>query len=377
MTADDFSSPSAKTALWQPNRRRSRQIEWVVRVICFIFAAISIFTTLGIILTLIFETFDLFFDPFFRQSLWLERLPDLLPNASEAQVQALSEQIQDINPKDLIEQAETLGLEPPSRAAGFFYAIRRFFTDNRWTPLFQNANFGIFVLVSATLLTSTIAMSVAIPLGLLIAIFLSEYAAPQVRQVLKPILELIAGVPSVVFGYFALLTVTPFLQGLIPPLQGFNALSAGIVLGVSITPLVASLSEDAINAVPQDLRQGAFAMGATKRETIQAVVIPAALSGIMASIILAVSRAIGETMIVSLAAGQNPQPIDGNFNFINPFIPVMTMTAFIVQVSLGDTPFGSLAYKTIFAVGMSLFLMTLALNIVSYWFVRRFREKYE
>ncbi len=376
MTAE-FSSPPAKTELWQPNRRRSRQIEWLVKVVCFVFAAISIFTTLGIVLTLIFETFDLFFDPFFRQALWLERLPDLLPNASEAQVQALSEQIQGINPRDLMDQAETLGLDPPSRAAGFFYALRRFFTDNRWTPLFQTANFGIFVLVSATLLTSTLAMAVAIPLGLLIAIFLSEYASPQVRQVLKPILELIAGVPSVVFGYFALLTVTPFLQEFIPPLQGFNALSAGMVLGVSITPLVASLSEDAINAVPQDLRQGAFAMGATKRETIQAVVIPAALSGIVASIILAISRAVGETMIVSLAAGQNPQPIDGNFNFINPFIPVMTMTAFIVQVSLGDVPFGSLAYKTIFAVGMSLFIMTLTLNIVSYWFVRRFREKYE
>jgi phosphate transport system permease protein len=150
-----------------------------------------------------------------------------------------------------------------------------------------------------------------------------------------------------------------------------------MILGISILPLVASLSEDAINAVPQDLRQGAFAMGATKRETIQGVVIPAALSGIVASVILAMSRAIGETMIVSLAAGQNPQPIDGNFGFINPFIPVMTMTAFIVQVSLGDAAFGSLAYKTIFAVGMALFTMTLTLNIVSYWFVRRFREKYD
>ncbi|HIK45033.1 MAG TPA: phosphate ABC transporter permease subunit PstC [Leptolyngbyaceae cyanobacterium M65_K2018_010] len=301
----------------------------------------------------------------------------MLPNASPAELQALGDQIQALDPKQLASQASRVGLDPPSRLAGFFYALRRFFTDTRWTPLFQNPNFGIFVLVSATLLTSAIALLVAIPLGLLIAIFLSEYAAPRVRQVLKPVLELIAGVPSVVFGYFALLTVTPFLQGWIPPLQGFNALSAGLVLGISITPLVASLSEDAINAVPQDLRQGAFAMGATKRETIQAVVLPAALSGIVASIILAASRAIGETMIVSLAAGQNPQPIDASLSFINPFIPVMTMTAFIVQVSLGDAPFGSLAYKTIFAVGMSLFVMTLGLNILSYWFVRRFREKYE
>jgi phosphate transport system permease protein len=373
----ELSSPPEKKSLWQPNRRRSRQVEGVVRAICLAFAAISILTTLGIVLTLIFETFDFFFDPFFRQALWINRLPNLLPDASEAQLQAVADQIQAIKPSEFMEKAGALDLPMPSQTAGFFYALKRFFTDTRWTPLFNDADFGIFVLVSATLLTTLIAMAVAVPLGLMIAIFLSEYAAPRLRQVLKPVLELIAGVPSVVFGYFALLTVTPFLQAFIPPLQGFNALSAGLVLGVSIVPLVASLSEDALSAVPEELRQGAFAMGATKREAIMAVVIPAALSGIVASVILAVSRAIGETMIVSLAAGQNPQPIDGNLGFINPFIPVMTMTAFIVQVSLGDAPFGSLAYKTIFAVGMTLFLMTLGLNIVSYWFVRRFREKYE
>ncbi|MBE9111947.1 phosphate ABC transporter permease subunit PstC [Nodosilinea sp. LEGE 07298] len=374
----EFSSPPDQSSLWKPNRSSSRRVESIVRVVCLVFAAISILTTLGIVLTLIFETIDFFADPFFRQSLWINRLPDLLPGASEAQIQAVGDQIQALDPTQLSESSQAIGLEPPSQTAGFFYAITRFFTDTRWTPLFANdTDFGIFVLISATLMTTTIAMAVAVPLGLLIAIFLSEYAAPKLRQVLKPVLELLAGVPSVVFGYFALLTVTPFLQQLIPSLQGFNALSAGMVLGVSILPLVASLSEDAINAVPQDLRQGAFAMGATKRETIQAVVIPAALSGIVASIILAMSRAIGETMIVSLAAGQNPQPIDGDLGFINPLIPVMTMTAFIVQVSLGDAPFGSLAYKTIFAVGMTLFLITLALNIVSYWFVRRFREKYD
>jgi phosphate transport system permease protein len=373
----EYSSLPDQASLWQPNRRRSRQVEGVVRLVCFMFAAISIVTTLGIVLTLIFETFDFFLDPFFRQDLWIDRLPQLLPEASDGQLQAIADQIQAADPKELWAQAEAIGVSPPSRIAGFFHALGRFLTDNRWTPLFQNANFGIFVLISATLLTTTIALAVAVPLGLLIAILLSEYAAPRLRQVLKPILELLAGVPSVVFGYFALLTVTPFLQRFIPFLQGFNALSAGMILGISILPLVASLSEDAINAVPQDLRQGAFAMGATKRETIQGVVIPAALSGIVASVILAMSRAIGETMIVSLAAGQNPQPIDGNFGFINPFIPVMTMTAFIVQVSLGDAAFGSLAYKTIFAVGMALFTMTLTLNIVSYWFVRRFREKYD
>lgn len=376
MTAE-FLSPPKTPSQWQPNRRRSRRVEGLVRVICLMFAAISILTTVGIVLTLVFETFDFFADPFFRQSLWLNQLPDLLPDASEAQLLALSDQIEAVDPTKLFDQTAAIGVEPPSIVAGFFYGLKRFLTDNRWTPLFQSASFGVFVLISATLMTTTIAMAVAVPLGLLIAVFLSEYAAPQLRQVLKPVLELLAGVPSVVFGYFALLTVTPFLQRLIPPLQGFNALSAGLILGVSIIPLVASLSEDAINAVPQDLRDGAFAMGATKREVIQAVVIPAALSGIVASIILALSRAIGETMIVSLAAGQNPQPIDGNLGFINPLIPVMTMTAFIVQVSLGDASYGSLAYKTIFAVGTALFLMTLTLNIVSYWFVRRFREKYE
>ena len=237
--------------------------------------------------------------------------------------------------------------------------------------MFKSAQFGIFVLISATFLTSAIAILVALPLGLLSAICLSEYASPKTRKLLKPALEILAGVPSVVFGYFALLFVTPLLRSFIPALEGFNALSAGIVLGISIIPLVASLSEDAIYSVPRSLREGSYALGATKRETVTGVILPAALSGIVASFILAISRAIGETMIVTLAAGQNP-----TFG-LNPFIPIETMTAFIVQVSLGDTPAGSLAYKTIFAVGMTLFLLTLVLNIFSYWFVRRFREKYE
>ncbi len=374
----EFPSSHARAELWQPNRRRSQQVQWIVRTVCFLFAAISILTTFGIVLTLIFETFEFFHDPFFRQALWVERLPSLLPgDLGKDQMEDIGKQIMNLDPDEFASAAQELGVAVPSQVEGFFYAIRRFFTDTRWTPLFQSADFGIFVLISATLLTSSIAIAVALPLGLLIAIFLSEYATPRLRKGLKPVLEILAGIPSVVFGYFALLTVTPFLQELIEPLQGFNALSAGLVLGVSITPLVASLSEDAIYAVPQSLRNGAFALGATKRETIVAVVLPAALSGIVASIILAVSRAIGETMIVSLAAGQSPQPIDSSLDFINPFVPVMTMTSFIVQVSLGDTPYGSLPYKTIFAVGMSLFLMTLTLNIFSYWFVRRFREKYE
>ncbi|MCG8367771.1 MAG: phosphate ABC transporter permease subunit PstC [Pseudanabaenales cyanobacterium] len=298
---------------WRPNRDRAKQVQAVVNIICGLFAAISIATTLGIIGTLIFETIE-----FFKEvPLW------------------------------------------------------NFLTDTRWTPLFASKQFGIFVLISATVMISVISILVALPLGLLSAICLSEYASPQVRKILKPILEILAGVPTVVYGYFALLTVTPFLQSFIPELQGFNALSAGIVMGVMITPMVASLSEDAIYSVPRSLRDGSYALGATKRETVVSVILPAALSGIVASLILAISRAIGETMIVTLAAGASP-----TLGF-NPMVSVMTMTAFIVQISLGDAPAGTLAYKTLFVVGMTLFVMTLALNIFSFWFVRRFREKYD
>jgi phosphate transport system permease protein len=200
---------------------------------------------------------------------------------------------------------------------------------------------------------------------------LSEYASRKVRRWLKPALEILAGVPTVVFGYFALQFVTPLLSGFIPQIEPFNALSAGLVMGIAILPLVASLSEDAIYSVPTGLRQGAYALGATKREVIVGVVLPGALSGIVASFILAIARAVGETMIVTIAAGLNPTLT------LNPLVAIETMTAFIVQVSLGDAPTTSLAYKTLFAVGMTLFIITLVLNIVSFWFVRRFQQKYE
>ncbi|NEQ25505.1 MAG: phosphate ABC transporter permease subunit PstC, partial [Microcoleus sp. SIO2G3] len=250
-------------------------------------------------------------------------------------------------------------------------SIVDFLTDTQWTPLFANPQYGIFVLISATLLTSVIALIVALPLGLLAAIYLSEYASPNVRRWLKPLLEILAGVPTVVFGYFALLFVTPILKTFVPGLESFNALSAGIIMGFAILPTVASLSEDAIYAVPSSLRQGSYALGTTKRETITNVVVPAALSGIVASFILAVSRAVGETMIVALAAGQNPRLT------LDPRVSIMTMTSFIVQVAGGDVPTGSLKYDTLFAVGMTLFLITLVLNLFSFWFVRRFQEKYE
>jgi phosphate transport system permease protein len=250
-------------------------------------------------------------------------------------------------------------------------SIVEFLTSTKWAATFANPSFGVMVLVSGTLLTTAIAIAVALPVGLLAAIFLSEYASSRLRRWLKPALEILAGVPTIVYGYFALTFVTPFLQGTIfPSLTIFNALSAGLVMGVMIIPTIASVSEDAIYAVPRSLREGAYALGATRRETATRIVVPAALSGIVAATILGISRAVGETMIVAVAAGNLAQLAT------DPLAPVQTMTAFIVQVASGDTPTGSLTYNTIFAVGMTLFVLTLILNIVSYLFVRRFREKY-
>ncbi len=249
-------------------------------------------------------------------------------------------------------------------------SIVEFLTGTEWTPLFSVPRFGVLPLVAGTTLVSLIAMTVALPMGLLSAIYLSEYASDGVRRVLKPVLELLAGVPTVVYGYFALLFVTPLLQRFIPTLSGFNALSPGIVMGLMILPLVSSLAEDAMRGVPRGLREGSYALGATKMQTSLRVVVPAAFSGITAAFILAVSRAIGETMIVAIAAGQQPRLT------FDPTVPVETMTAYIVQISLGDTPQGTLEYRTIFAVGMLLFIGTFALNLVSAWLRERFREEY-
>jgi phosphate transport system permease protein len=228
----------------------------------------------------------------------------------------------------------------------------------------------VLPLVTGTLLVSAIAMLVALPMGLLSAVYLSEYAGEGLRRVVKPILEILAGVPTVVYGYFALLFVTPLLQRALPDLAGFNALGPGVVMGIMILPLVSSLSEDAMRGVPRGLREGSYALGATKMQTSVRVVVPAAFSGITAAFILAVSRAIGETMIVAIAAGQQPRLT------LDPTKPVETMTAYIVQVSLGDTPQGTLEYRTIFAVGMLLFIGTFGLNLVSAWLRERFREEY-
>ena len=258
-------------------------------------------------------------------------------------------------------------------AALFFQevSIFEFLTGTRWTPLFASKHFGVLPLVAGTLLTSVGAMLVALPLGLLSAIYLSEYAPDPLRRALKPVLEVLAGIPTVVYGYFALLFVTPLLRGISDNISVFNGLSAAIVMGIMILPMVSSLSEDAMRSVPRSLREGAYALGSTKLEVSTRVVIPAALSGIVAAFILAMSRAIGETMIVTVAAGQNP-----NFT-LNPFVPIETMTAYIVQVSMGDAPTGTLEFKTIFAVALSLFVITLGMNLLSQFIVRRFREVYE
>jgi phosphate transport system permease protein len=294
--------------------RRSRQkvTEGGVKALLFLCASLSILTTIGIIGVLIFETVE-----FFRE-----------------------------------------------------VSVIDFLTDSQWTPLFVDKHFGIMSLVCGTFLVAFIAMLVAIPLGILSAVYLSEYASTRFREIVKPVLEILAGIPTVVYGYFALLFVTPLLQRFVPGLSGFNALSPGIVMGIMILPMVSSLSEDAMHAVPVALREGAYALGATRFQVAARVVIPAALSGIMSSFVLAVSRAIGETMIVTIASGQQPRLT------LNPLVPIETITAYIVQVSLGDTPAGTIEYRTIFAAGMALFLFTLALNLISHWLKGRFREEY-
>ncbi|MEW6324418.1 MAG: phosphate ABC transporter permease subunit PstC [Nitrospirota bacterium] len=293
--------------------RRRRVGEGVLHLILFLCGSLSILTTLGIVAVLIVETVE-----FFREVPLID-----------------------------------------------------FFFDTQWTPLFADKHFGIWPLLAGTFLTSAVAVAVAIPIGVLSAIYLSEYAAAGLRRALKPTLEVLAGVPTVVYGYFALLFVTPLLQRVIPNLSGFNALSAGIVMGIMIIPMVSSLSEDAMYAVPSSLREAAYALGASKLQVCLRVVLPAAFSGIAAAFLLAVSRAIGETMIVAIAAGQQPRLT------LNPLVPVETMTAYIVQVSLGDTPTGTLEYRTIFAVGMMLFLSTLGLNLISQWLRERYREQYQ
>ena len=249
-------------------------------------------------------------------------------------------------------------------------SIVEFFTDTQWTPLFEDAHYGILPLVSGTLTTSAVALAVAIPVGTIAAIYLSEFASHKTREIVKPILELLVGVPTIVFGYFALLFLTPLLQKIFPELPGFNMLSAGIVMGIMIVPYIASIAEDAMRAVPMAMREGSYAMGATRFQTAVKVVAPAATSGIVAAYILGISRAVGETMVVAVAAGQ--QPIVS----FNPMESAATITAYIVQVAMGDLPHGSIGYQSIFAAGLVLLAMTLCFNILGHMVRKKYREHY-
>ncbi len=259
-----------------------------------------------------------------------------------------------------------------SESVHFFarVSIFDFLTDTQWTPLFDDAHFGIMVLVSGTVVSSLVALVVAIPIGTVIAIYLSEFADSRVRELAKPILELLGGIPTIVYGYFALLVMTPILQVILPGLPGFSLLSAGVVMGIMIVPYISSLSEDAMRAVPMSLREGAYAMGSSRLYTAVHVVIPAAFSGLAASYILAISRAVGETMILAVAAGMQPNLT------MNPMEPAATITSYIVQVALGDLPHGSIGYQTIFAAGLTLLLITLMFNILGQWLRAKYRENY-
>ncbi len=255
---------------------------------------------------------------------------------------------------------------------GFFktVSLTEFFTDTEWTPLFEDAHYGIMPLVAGTLTTSMIALAVAIPVGTIGAIYLSEFASHKTREIVKPILELLVGVPTVVFGYFALFFVTPLLQKIFPDLPGFNMLGPGIVMGIMIVPYISSVAEDAMRAVPMSMREGSYAMGATRFQTAIRVVTPAAISGIVAAYMLGISRAVGETMVVAVAAGQQP-----NLTF-NPMESAATITAYIVQVALGDLPHGSIGYQSIFAAGLVLMIMTLTFNILGHMVRKKYRENY-
>lgn len=289
--------------------------EGIIRGVCFLCAAASIITTIGIIAVLLTETIQFFMDP--------------------------------------------------------KVTLREFFTGTKWSPTFADAKFGVLPLVSGTLLITFGSAIIAVPLGLLSGIYLSEYASWRFRRIFKPVLELLAGIPTVVYGYFALFVVTPALRSVFPSFQVFNAASGAIVVGIMILPLVSSLCEDALSAVPSSLREAAYGLGSTKLEVVSKVVVPGALSGVMAAFILALSRAVGETMAVTLAAGATPKLT------LNPAESIQTMTAYIVQISKGDTPAGSLAYKTIFAVGLSLFVMTFLLNILAARLVKKYRLVYQ
>jgi phosphate transport system permease protein len=384
----------------QPDLQRRETIIQMVMLACAIFC---IFVTAGIVFILSEVGVQFFTDEYFANSGLLQRatqnlatqaglsgseLNDIIRLAVDERpvtFSRIAESIPNVTPEILREAYENLKQTTSTGEKlwlAFTNSVQRFFLDNRWTPLFASKRFGIWPLVNGTMLVSAVAMAVAIPFGLLTAIYLSLYASPRLSSLLRPLVEVLAGIPTVVYGYFALLYISPIIQSIYPDAPIFNVLSAGLMMGVMIIPTVSSISIDAINAVPRSLLDGAYALGATKMEVILRVVFPAATSGIVASIILGISRAVGETMIVTVAAGQQPVSYGDTFwsaiqAAINPLQSMATMTAFIAQVALGDAPAGSIQYKTLYAVGLSLFLMTMAMNVLSQYVSTRFREVYE
>jgi phosphate transport system permease protein len=309
----DMSSMHTTTVSERLSRKLSRNVrERAIELVLFLAASVSVLTTIGIVWILIFESYHFF-----------EHVP-----------------------------------------------VWDFLTDTMWTPLFSTPRYGILPLLLGTVTTSLVALAVAVPLGTVIAIYISEFASPRVREIVKPFLELLGGVPTIVYGYFALTVVSPVLQYFFPSLPGFSMLAAGLVMGIAIVPYISSLSEDAMRAVPMSLREGAYAMGSTRFQTAVRVVLPAAISGVLSAYILGISRAVGETMIVAVAAGMQP-----NFT-MDPTQPAQTISAYIVQVAMGDLPHGSIGYQSIFAAGLSLMLLTLFFNIMGHLIRRRYREAY-
>jgi len=372
-------------------RRRFRIGETVIQSFLFLCAVISILTTLGIIYELGKESLLFFTRQQWEQTNRVliagvdvgETLLDVTTSGSslrDGQIIRISGEVMRVNGFDgstIIVERGIQDTQQTAHAAGkeieaaARVTLSEFFGKTDWNP--QIGKYGVWALVNATLTTSLIAIVVALPLGLGVAVYLSDYASERARGILKPILEVLAGIPTVVYGYFALTFATPLLRGIFGQdvVQIYNTASAGIVIGILILPLVSSMSEDALSAVPRSLREAAYALGATKLETALKVVVPAAFSGIAAALVVAVSRAIGETMVVAIAAGAGP-----NFTF-NPFRAAETMTGHIVRISGGDLSYDSLDYNSIFAIGLLLFAMTLTLNIVSQRIVRHFREEYE
>lgn len=392
-------SPETVAQALQLNSGRNQK-ENIIRLVMLCCAAFSVVITVAIVFILVQTAWQFFTDDYFLSLANLRtivaeksqlqgaelsevtsRALKIVNEAKEVDFEALVEKGGGLDPEDLKSAFEQL--EASNKGVGaffqtFFTSLKAFFLDTRWTPLFGSKRFGIWPLVNATAIITVVSMMVAIPLGLLTALYLGLYASRQVATYLRPMVEVLAGIPTVVYGYFALLYITPFLQLILKNTPIFNAFSAGIMMGVMIIPTVGSISLDAINAVPRSLQDGAYALGSTKMEVAIRVVFPAAASGITAAILLGVSRAVGETMIVAIAAGQRPiSYTQGLLSMINPFQSVATMTAYIAQVSLGDSPYGSIQYETLFAVGLSLFLMTLILNMVSRTISNRIRNVYE